>query len=33
MKEIKNEIKAIREHNIEEIVKEIEAAPNDMKMI
>ena len=32
MKEIKNEIKAIREHNIEEIVKEIEAAPNDMKM-
>ena len=32
MKEIKNEIQRIRERNIEEIVKEIDAAPNHMKM-
>ena len=32
MKEIKNEVQRIRERNIKEIVKEIDAAPNDMKM-
>ena len=32
MKEIKNEIRRIRERDIEEIVKEIDAAPNDMKI-
>ena len=32
MKEIKKDIQTIRERNIEEIIKVIDAAPNDMKM-